>query len=184
MAEKPTAGETRDLEDYQKAFHARWDDMDSDPILKPYKSELKQINHLLSSYLAEVFGGEFVVGWFTGRDIYARESDGYQVLTTGVFPPGKWSDTIAAKMKLKNAVDGTIRWGKRQNVMAAAIRTDRRAKLLKREAEAAEEMYRRHLPPGKTEHPDGSDTEMAYEHGESVIPGPLKKKRGRPPKRG
>lgn len=183
MADKPNLSEVRDLEDYQKAFHSKWDSMADDPILKPFQSELRQINQLLAAYLHEVFSGDFVIGWFTGRDIYARNSDGYQVLTIGDFPPGKWSDSIAARMKLKNAVDGTIRWGRRQNVMAAVIRTDKRAKILERQAMAAEEMYKRHLPPGRSEEADGSETEMAYERGESVVPGPLKKARGRPRKK-
>ena len=170
-----TPAETRATEDFSKAFHGQWDGW-KDPVIKVETSEMPQIRRLLRAYIAKIFGGDeelYEIGFFTDQDMGTREATGYRPLTVGMFPRDEhnkptWSDGIAARMRLTNHADGTIRWGSRSELYVCVIRHDIRESYRQKEKEAQARLMNRHLQQGKAsadEDADGmeSDVEITKE---------------------
>ena len=170
---QPTKADTINSEDYQKAFskerakiNARWEGS-NESILKTNMQEWMQIKKLLEAHMLKVLGREYVAGRFTEADVGSREAMGYAVLTKAFFPRDgenkeTWSDSIARSMKLQNHVDGTIRWGSRNELMVCIIPRNYRVSIQKQERDNAEALMNRHLGKGKRVFNDkhGQEVEM------------------------
>jgi len=172
QAEKPTAAEVIETEDYKKtfdnnrrAFRKAWEGY-SEPVLRRNQSELNQIKSRMEAHMLKVFGGEYTIAFFLEQDISDRQARGFIPLTIGKFfndERGKptWSDSIAMGMKLTNAADGTIRWGSRGELLVCVIPTHIRAKNQQQDKENAAVLMNRHLGKGKQvkRKDDGSEIE-------------------------
>jgi len=174
QAAQPTKADTLNSEDYQRAFskerariNARWEGA-NEPVIKGSQMEWKQIKTLLEAHMLKVLGKEYTVGRFTEKDIGSREALGYAVLTMAFFPRDgenkeTWTDSIARSMKLQNHVDGTIRWGSRNELLVCIIPTNFREFIKKQDKDNAEVLMNRHLGKGKKVSTDSSGREVEME---------------------
>ena len=139
--EKPTKDNTpngdiqkarqMDYEKAQKVFHGQWEG-ERRTVIDLALPEQTQIRRLLAPCLAEVFGGndeEYIIGFFTDKEVGDRLSRGYVVLRESLFPTTMynkptWSKAISARLMLHTHVDGTIRWGSRRENFVCIIKKD------------------------------------------------------------
>ncbi len=139
--EKPTKDNTpngdiqkarqMDYEKAQKVFHEQWEG-ERRTVIDLALPEQMQIRRLLAPYLAEVFNGsedQYIIGFFTDKEVGDRLSRGYVVLKESSFPrtmynKPTWSKAISARLMLQTHVDGTIRWGSRRENYVCIIKKD------------------------------------------------------------
>ena len=174
QAAQPTKADTLNSEDYQRAFsaerkkiNARWDGS-GESVLKGSQMEWKQIKILLEAHMLKVLGKEYTAGRFTEADIGSREALGYAVLSKAFFPKDgenkeTWTDSIARSMKLQNHVDGTIRWGSRNELMICIIPNTFREFIKKQDKDNAAVLMNRHLGKGKKVSTDKGGREIEME---------------------
>lgn len=137
-------------ERFQQIHGDRWQHRATSPI-RINKSELQQIEPLLKTYLKMVFGKSFEVGWFIDRDLGDREARGWKVANISDFPRDErdkptWSDGIALRYRMRNAEDGTIRWGATSKFYFCYILTSWRDENKAEEKAVREAEHRKHVP--------------------------------------
>lgn len=162
---KGNYSEIQDSEQYKKAveeFNKPWASGPTDTVIKSNAPEMRQIRLLLEAHLNKVFRGSYTVGFFLGTDMGEKRSIGYQPLTIGMFPRDErnnptWSDSIALSFKLQNHADGTVRWGRRNELIVCAIRNDFREKEQQRQRDAAADVMSRHVKKEKIDEKDSPE---------------------------
>jgi hypothetical protein len=152
-----TPQEVRQTEDFRAACHRAWDGHVK-TVIDRALPEQSQIRTMLSAYIQKIFGGdaEYVIGFFTERDIEDRKMRGYKILNQAELraltidgKPG-WSDAIARSMRLVNHADGTtIRWGLMGELILAFTRKDIWINEQLEEKALAQHQYNRAISVGK-----------------------------------
>jgi len=167
----------QESDEFVRIFNERWNDFE--PRTDFAMTEQPQIKALLEPYLSKVFGGnehQYTVGFFLERDIPGMQAIGYVPLTIGKFPRDTnnkplWNDSIAARMRLYNHADGTVRWGSRGELIVCFVKREIRGKVAQAKAEASEKRYGQVLNP-RPESVDVDGTTTEVEIGKERISAP------------